>query len=204
MAYHFGLQNPNSLSQSVIETLFPISLCGSGTTSVPYTPYDPSQSAEWYANNFNYPTGSDAVTAPLSLRPLLVTHNPVSNYVQQVYNNNDGQVHNGVTYPSSYQQTIPATQPSISDPILPNYMLPYSGANNQHFKGEWDPNALANTYGTNDIVIAPNEKMYPNYSGPRYTFICVVPTTVGGAVGYAPAGAALVPWAVPRPITPMF
>ncbi|HEX4053086.1 MAG TPA: helix-hairpin-helix domain-containing protein [Tepidisphaeraceae bacterium] len=183
LAYHFCLQNPNSLSQSVIETLLPYSLCGGtsiSASSVPYTPYDPSQvntANGWYPTNFKYPLGSDAVPAPMSLRALLVTHNPVSNYIQQLYNNNGGTAY-------------------TSDPILPNYMLPYgpntnSGAPAPHARGAWNNTA---TYYQNDIVVfpGPNPPVNPatgatpgiTYGGPSYTFICVNPAGVG--VGQPP------------------
>lgn len=71
LAYHFCLQNPNSLSQSVVESLLPNSLCGTSGSPVPSTPYDPSQvntANGWYPTNFKYTAlAGDAVTAPMSL-----------------------------------------------------------------------------------------------------------------------------------------
>jgi len=166
LAYHFCLQNPNSLSQSVIESLLPNSLCGTALSPVPSTPYDPSQvntpTTGWYPANFKYTAlAADAVVAPMSLRAVLVTHSPVSNYIQQIYNNNGGTA-------------------STSDPILPNYMLPYSGATNLHYKGEWSDRA---SYNVNDIVVFPGPtpptSVYASglYTGPSYTFIAVNPST---------------------------
>jgi hypothetical protein len=180
LAYHFCLQNPNSMSQSVLESVLPISLCGiPGTTSaVPSTPYDPSQTntptTGWYPANFAYSTASDAITAPMSLRPLLVTRNPVSNYIQQVYDNNGG-------------------TPSNSEPILPNYMLPYgvnttSGAPNPtHIRGIYNSPA-GTAYAVNDVVVYPGPVPWPigaptgTYNGPSYTFIAVAPS--GGGAQY--------------------
>jgi hypothetical protein len=167
LAYHFGLQNPNSLSQSVIESLLPNSLVGSGASAVAMSPYDPSQTPTWFATNFAYPTTADNLTLPM--RALLVTHNPVSNYIQQVYNNN-----NSAAFFNSY----PPAQAYASDPILPNYMLPY-GSNtaagaNPHYRGQWNSTTA---YNVNDIVVYPGAGT--GYLGQSYTFIAVNPGGVG-------------------------
>jgi hypothetical protein len=163
LAYHFCLQNPNSMSQSVLESVLPNSLDGTGpTTSVPSTPYDPSQTntatTDWFPANFNYPLTTDALVAPMSLRPLLVTHNPVSNYIQQVYDN--------------------STVPTNSEPILPNYMLPYgvnttTGAPNpSHFRGIWGGGSPPGPYAVNDVVIYPGTAGTP-YNGPSSTYVAI-------------------------------
>ena len=76
------------------------------------------------------------------MRPLVVTRNPVSNYIQQVYNNNDPIANGG-------------KGPTTSDPILPSYMLPYGpnvGVANPHYRGIWS--ATANpAYVADDTVV---------------------------------------------------
>src|SRR5208337_4004984 len=113
--------------------------------------------------NFAYPTPASATTDSLALpmRPLLVTRNPVSNYIQQLYNNGAG---------GSYTSNLNASYAS-SDPLLPSYMLPYganTAASNPHFRGVWNssPNPA---YGLGDIVIYPGPSA--TYSGPNYTFM---------------------------------
>jgi hypothetical protein len=177
LAYHFCLQNSNSLSQSLLETLLPNSLLGTSPNAVPSTAYDPSQAILWFSQNFNYDPTSDAVTAPISLRPLLVTRNPVSNYIQQVYDN--------------------GTTATNSEPILPNYMLPYgtnttSGAlNPSHYRGVWNGNPgppPPPTYNPNDIVAYPsNGGVAPTYTpwqGPSNTYICVATNSATAPATY--------------------
>jgi Helix-hairpin-helix motif len=195
LAYHFGLLNSASAApQTVLESLLPASLywktppagpiAGTAYNSVPY---DPSQTntptTGWFASNFAYPAPSATDNLTLPMRALLVVKNPVSNYIQQVYNNNS--VANGGAGPDS------------GDPILPNYMLPYSSPktlaspNNPHFKGIWS-NSVA--YNLNDIVVFPGPNPPVNvttgvapgapYNGPSYTFIVTSPT--GLALGQPP------------------
>jgi len=171
LAYHFCLRNPASSNpQSVLESLLPNSLWN----TAPSTAYDPSftfnpslptDPTTWYGANFAYLSGNSTVP----IRSLLVTHNPVSNYIQQIYNTTGG-------------------TPSTSDPILRNYMLPYSGPSSPHFKGTWSDTV---TYNQNDIVVFPGPNPdstaaatgnYFNapggiYSGPSYTFIASASTT---------------------------
>jgi hypothetical protein len=164
LAYHFCLQNPNSMAQSVLEssTILQNSLCGTALKPAPVTPYDPSNATGWYNDNFAFPSPTYPTqpaddhfnTSPstvLSMRALLVTRNPVSNYIQQVYNNNT--VANGGEGPTSY------------DPILPNYMLPYSSAQvaAPHYKGIWSGGTSAPTYNLNDLVLRapPSGYAYP-------------------------------------------
>lgn len=156
LAYHFCLQNPNSMAQSVLETVLPNSL----DNSVSSTPYDPSNVTAWFIHNFSYTPNSDPVVAGnASLRPLLVTYNPVSNYIPQVYNNNGGTAF-------------------TSDPILPIYMLPYgpnTATGNPHFKGVWrtpNPPAIPD-YAANDIVVYPGP--LPSGTDISYTFMLVNP-----------------------------
>jgi hypothetical protein len=82
-----------------------------------------------------------------------VSRNPVSNYIQQVYNNNNGAT---ASNPNIY-----AALTSIYDPILPSYMLPYMGApavvNEGHCKGPWSVGA---TYQLNDIVVGTDNLTY--------------------------------------------
>jgi hypothetical protein len=175
LAYHFCLQNPSSMAQSVLEAVLPASLAGTGTTAVPSSPYDPSDAADWF-KNFNYPIGTDAVTAPQYLRALVVSRNPVSNYIQQVYNNNT--TANGGEGPTS------------SDPILPNYMLPY-GPNTaagapypSHYRGIYGSKI---SYSPNDIVTYPGTAGTP-YDGPTSTYI-----NTTAAAGLAPVPATPTP-----------
>ena len=124
----------------------------------------------WFNDNFNY--GNTAavprsypVGTPPPVRPLLVTHNPVSNYIAPVYNNND----NSTGFMNNYSEGKAYT----SDPILPNYMLPYSGTPITHFKGVWDGGTA---YQLNDVVVYPGANTGGTaWNGPSYTFICIKP-----------------------------
>ncbi|MGD0461955.1 MAG: helix-hairpin-helix domain-containing protein [Tepidisphaeraceae bacterium] len=161
LAYHFCLQNPNAFSQSVTESLLPNSLCGTSSNPVPpTTPYDPASFGTWFNNNFAYPAGSDNLKLPM--RALLVTRNPVSNYIQHVYNNNPNN---------------PTGAYFSSDPLLPNYMLPYgantaSGATNAHYRGVWN---TGTPYAVNDMVLWPGPTA--SYAGPNYTFVAIAANT---------------------------
>lgn len=192
LAYHFCLTNPSEGSpQSVLESLLPNSLWN-GVANSPYNPTgsgspdDSTGVTAWYNNNFKYNSGNSQVP----IRALLVTRNPVSNYILPLFNNNTGATSN-TSY--SLAPTPPATsttQPATSDPILPNYMLPYSGANNPHFKGTW---SNAANYGLNDIVEFPGPNpstgagVAAPYAGPNYTFIAVTGSGPGISTAQPPA-----------------
>jgi len=178
LAYHFCLVNPestlNQTAGSILEGLLPRSLWQpTATTYYRSTPYGSAttDATLWYGDNFNYTAGGGTYGFQ-NLRPLLVTRNPVSNYIQQVYDNNGG-------------------TPSTSETILPNYMLPYgpdnlSGAPNPaHFRGNYSEDNTTQ-YNVNDIVVFPGRVEWPPtaptgiYTGPNYTFIAVAPSAGGG------------------------
>ncbi|MGA2442060.1 MAG: hypothetical protein ABSH08_13985, partial [Tepidisphaeraceae bacterium] len=168
LAYHFCLTNPNvSTPGTLLENLLPYSLFWkSAATAYNSTPYDPSNAVQWYTDNFAYSPSTDNLTLPG--RALLVTRNPVSNYIQQVYDN--------------------STTANNSETILPNYMLPY-GPNsasppNPHFRGNWSGTTA---YAVNDIVIYPGAGVY---NGPNYTFIAVAAGT-GNTPAYFNASSVL-------------
>jgi hypothetical protein len=163
LAYHFCLPNSNSSSpQSLIETLLPSSLFfkapGVAYNSVPY---DPSNVGGWFADNFKYPAPSASPdNLALPLRALLVTHNPVSNYIQQLYDNNPNNPEGTGVY-------------SSSEPLMATDMLPYgpdtlAGATNPHYRGIWNS---ATGYLANDIVLFPGPTA--GYAGPSYTFLAL-------------------------------
>jgi hypothetical protein len=166
LAYHFCLTDSNSSSpQSLIETLLPSSLFFK-SAGVPYNsvPYDPSNVAGWFGDNFKYPNPatSDNLTQPL--RALLVTHNPVSNYIQPLYDNNPNNPEGTGVY-------------SSSEPLMATDMLPYgsdtlAGATNPHYRGIWNSGT---GYLANDIVLFPGPTA--GYTGPSYTFLALANNT---------------------------
>ncbi|MGD0769133.1 MAG: helix-hairpin-helix domain-containing protein [Tepidisphaeraceae bacterium] len=170
LAYHFCLVNPEATlsgtPSSLIENFLPFSLSywqapsgGNPAKYYQYIPYGSNPStdvATWFNDNFNYafaPLDYSATPGAQPIRPLLVSRNPVSNYIQQVYNNNSGAT---PSYPNIY-----AGLTSIYDPILPSYMLPYMGApatvNEGHYKGAW---SSGTTYQLNDIVVGTDNLTY--------------------------------------------
>jgi hypothetical protein len=177
LAYHFGLINQETLSSgvspSILEGLLPFSFdyyaVNKYYRSTPYGGNPSTDIAAWFNDNFQYGTAAgDYAGSQQPLRQLLVTHNPVSNAVAQVYNNND----NSVAYLiNNYSEGKAYT----SDPILPNYMLPYSGQNDPHFKGLWN---TGTAYQQNDIVVYPGPAQGgAPWNGPSYTFIALNPNT---------------------------
>jgi hypothetical protein len=169
LAYHFCLQNSSGPS-SVLEAILSKSL----TPKAGSSPYDASNSGGWFNDNFTYGAG-DAIP---NLRPFLVTRNPVSNMIQQVYNNNTASV-NGAS--------------ASSDPLLPNYMLSYSsnttaGSAYGHFRGQWSDKV---GYNVGDSVVFPGPTPPAStvttfspttpYAGPSYTFVCIVAAPAGTA-----------------------
>jgi hypothetical protein len=181
LAFHFCLTNPNvSTPSTVLENLLSNSIfwkvAPSGTTpgtAYTSTPYDPSSAAQWYADSFAYSTSADNLTLPA--RALLVTRNPVSNYIPQVYNNNGGTA-------SSY------------DPLLPNYMLPYCSGQTipvtaPHYKGTWSSSA---TYNMNDIVTCSPSSGYAPPLGT--TYISLANSNTGNNPTTTLATWAIQPW----------
>ncbi|HEY1922942.1 MAG TPA: hypothetical protein VGG44_09360 [Tepidisphaeraceae bacterium] len=181
LAYHFCLPNANSSSpQSLIETLLPDSLfwktpptIAPASPGVAYnsTPYDPANVAGWFSDNFAYPPPSGTDNLSLPLRALLVTHNPVSNYIPQLYNNNPGNPDGTGVY-------------SSSDPLMVDDMLTYgpntaTGATSGHYRGVWNG---ATGYAIDDVVLYPGPT--PGYSGPSYTFVARVANPAGAPANF--------------------
>jgi hypothetical protein len=170
LASHFCLYTPDTSGpQTRLEQLLQTSLW---TNAKKVGNYDPSNvgtatTPGWFGDNFAYPTPANPAAVTLPLRPLLVTRNPVSNYVQPVYDASN-----------------------LGEPINPR-MLPwgdgdqYGGAGNlptyNHFRGMWAPTPNP-AYAVNDIVTwnvngsAATPSTIPGYN---YTFICV--TSPAGA-----------------------
>ena len=168
LASHFCLKTTNSsgMAQSLIEQLLPTVLWTNAPT---VGSYDPSNVANWFSQNFSLNSGTSFA------RSYLVTRNPVSNYVQPVFD-----------------------AINIGEPINPR-MLPwgtgtnYSGgttANYNHYKGVW---VSSTNYVVNDIVAYP-VKYNPagganafTFAGPgsfvaptpgySFTYICVTPNS---------------------------
>ena len=192
LAYHFCLVNANS-GQSLLESLLPNSLYYQQTTPTNvmyrFTPYNGTTGndvVQWWNDNFYYD-----VAAPtyMPIRPLLVTRNPVSNYINPVYD------------PSNAGEPI-ITAAAVS----PNTaaMLPYGNAGNTtHIRGQW---VAAQAYNVSDIVAyAPANAAnggIPTPTAPDYTFMCLAaqpigsgpPATVAGGVMTANGGWQLQPW----------
>jgi hypothetical protein len=128
LAYHFCLTNPNS-GQSLLESLLPNSLVKVGATSYRSSPYigtAGNDATQWWSDNFNY----DNLGINTPIRPLLVTSNPVSNYITPVYGGSSS---------------------ATAEPIAPE-MLPYGEVSNGvglHYQGTWNS---TKTYANNDIV----------------------------------------------------
>jgi hypothetical protein len=178
LAYHFCLVNPNS-GQTLLESkLLPASLY-TGYSSSPFSVVYSAGGGDWWNSNFNYPVAPAATPQNNNnkpIRPLLVARNPVSNYIEPVYD----PTHFGeplYTIPDTIfaLPTAPST-PTVTTPgavgevVASQMMLPYG---NGHFKGTWTA-APAAPYIFGDIV---------QYG--KYTFIEVAP---GGAGGTAPEG----------------
>lgn len=75
LAHNFCLVDA-SATASQIETSLPNST-RTNLRATPYPPGDIFSNSNWFGNNFNYATNG---SANMELRPLLVTHNPVSNF----------------------------------------------------------------------------------------------------------------------------
>ncbi len=161
LASHFCLANTSG-EQSLIEKLLPNSLLAGGT---PFG--DP---VAWYNANFNFPAAPAANTLPI--RPLLVTRNPVTNYIAPKYSpSHPGEPMNFLMLPYG-----------IGDDY--NILAPPPTSYN-HFRGNWN-NAI--TYNLNDIVVfAPGNfpapytaiSAPPTPTAPGYTYICVSTVNVG-------------------------
>jgi hypothetical protein len=83
LAYRFCLANPNG-TQGNLERFFPNSLRG---TLVNRQPYSPDLAENWFTGIFDYDTLTPTATP---IRPLLVGHNAVSNFVPSFVERLDG------------------------------------------------------------------------------------------------------------------
>ncbi|MDP9172933.1 MAG: helix-hairpin-helix domain-containing protein [Planctomycetota bacterium] len=165
LAYHFGLLNPGSVSSpSVLESVDSQTGANSFTNygggkyrSTPYSGYPgatpPDDQQQWYSDNFSFQTpgvprvsyyGSGVFPA----RSLVVTHNPVSNYIQPVYDPTFlGEPINAAMLPYGIGTKLPGTQPNYN-----------------HFLGRWIA-APAIPYVKDDVVIGADGATYICKSG---------------------------------------
>jgi hypothetical protein len=155
-AYHFGLLNSSIQSYpSVLEGV----LAKAGVTSNSFTSYaantlygsnpyntKPTDIPQWYNDNFNRsPAGSGAYGAFNPIRPFVVSRNPVSNFIQPVYDpNNYGEPINQGMLPYGIGNNY-GTNPA------PNYY--------NHYRGSYSstPNP---PYQANDIVLGSDGFTY--------------------------------------------
>jgi len=126
MAYRFTLANPMG-SQSILEQYFPNA---TRMASVRRQPFSPDQSLQWFDTIFNvgYLTPNNR-----PIRPWVVAHNPVSNFVPAIVNDPAG--------PAS-TDPLPAGVPVGMDPqeIQRNGQYRYRGgftAGQMYHIGEW-------------------------------------------------------------------
>jgi len=192
LASHFCLYTADTSGpQTRLEQLLQKSLYGgtyNGVTGLAQSAgtYDASGATAWFNANFAYPTPANPTPPPVTLRPLIVTRNPVSNYVQPVYDAiNLGEPINprmlpwgsGDDYPIPWTATAGAT-------------ISYN-----HFKGLWNSGI---TYNPNDVVIFNPGHPFANPSDPKYapgvntpgftmTYICVATSSIQQPATYTAA-----------------
>ena len=137
--------------------------------TAPYGDFPVSDVGTWWYQNFDYNTLANWQAAGgnpsyMPLRPLLVTRNPVSNYIDPVYDS-------GICDPQQPMDTLPQSSfPGEGEP-LGQVMLPYYGtvAGNQ-YQGTWSATPPAGAYKLYDVV---------SYNG--YYFYCLTPPGTGAA-----------------------
>jgi hypothetical protein len=166
LAYKFCLVNPQTVvsgaPSSVLETLLKNSLVADYSVNPPNpyrsTPFSGAPASgtaladdqsQWYPYYFGYPLGPTEYLTGSQLRPLLVTHNPVSNAIWPVMDPNV------------------AGEPLQNPNVTPaSAMLPYgvgdgsvTGTKNySYFKGPW--NSKTPAYYFNDVVVGGDGYTY--------------------------------------------
>jgi hypothetical protein len=156
LASHFCLKTVNStnVKETLVEQYLHTVLYDAARQTGYYSP---SQAGNWFSDNF-FNTSAVPFTAPTqAVRPYIVTRNPVSNYVQPVFD-----------------------ALNVGEPINPR-MLPWGTGNNyaggttanyNHFRGTWTANPTP-AYLLNDVVLYNTSGTTPPTPGYTYAFICI-------------------------------
>jgi hypothetical protein len=180
LAYHFCLVNPEATTSgvpsSLIENLLPFSLFyyppAPGTTknyrSIPYGGNGTIDVTTWFNDNFNYdtPTADYSTTSgagPQPIRPLIVSRNPVSNYITPVYDFNLTNIGEPLE-----PLGVLSNPYVISAGTVPGMMLPYGTfgtgiTSYAHFRGNWTLSPTP-AYQFNDTVVGGDGFTYINVS----------------------------------------